>query len=106
MGVDWCVVRSTLQVLVLSVWNVEVGLGVMELLGKTKSCNIDLVTTLSNAHQEVIWLDVTMYEVVKYKPGAAPASLKQPSMAYRSKIDPAQLNQQVRVQVPDKTLCQ
>jgi len=98
-------VYSTLQVLVLSVWNV-VGLGVMELLGKTKSRNIDLVTTLPNVHQEVIWLDVTVYEVAKCKPGTAPASLKQPSMAYQSKIDPAQPNQQVRVWVPDKTLCQ
>jgi len=57
-------------------------LGIMELLGKTKSRNIDLITKLPNAHQEVIWLDVTMYEVAKYKPGTAPASLKQLSMAY------------------------
>jgi hypothetical protein len=64
---------------------VEVGLGVTELLGKTKSRNIDLITKLPNAHQEVIWLDVTMYEVAKYKPGTAPAGLKQLSMAYRSK---------------------
>jgi len=52
---------------------------------KTKSHNIDLITTFPNAHQEVIWLDVMMYEVAKYKPGTAPASLKQPSMAYQSK---------------------
>jgi len=51
-----------------------------------KSRDIDLVTALPNAHQEVIWLDVTMYEVAKYKPGTALASLKQPSMAYQSKI--------------------
>ena len=49
------------------------------------TCNIDLITKLPNAHQEVIWLDVMMYEVAKYKPGTAPAGLKQLSMAYQSK---------------------
>ena len=65
MGVDRCVASSTRQVLVLSVRNVEVRLGVTELLGKTKVDHIDLVTILSNAHQEVIWLDVMMYEVAR-----------------------------------------
>ena len=34
------------------------------LLGKTKVNHIDLVTALSNAHRKVIWLNVSMYEVV------------------------------------------
>jgi hypothetical protein len=42
---------------------VEVGLGVTDLLGETKVNDIDLVTALPNAHQEVILLDVTMYEI-------------------------------------------
>ena len=37
----------------------------MELLGKTKVDHLDLVTMLSNAQQEVIWLNVMMYEVAK-----------------------------------------
>ena len=53
---------------------------------RPKVDDLDLVTTLPNAHQEVIWLDVTMYEVEKYKPGTAMAGLKQPSLAYQSKI--------------------
>ncbi|KIJ93350.1 hypothetical protein K443DRAFT_402320 [Laccaria amethystina LaAM-08-1] len=38
-----CVPSSTCEVLVLSVRNVEVGLGVTELLGETKIDRIDLV---------------------------------------------------------------
>jgi len=82
-------------------------LGSQNFLVRPKVDDIDLVTTLPNAHQEVIWLDVTMYEVEKYKPGTAMAGLKQPSLAYQSKIsskiDLAQLNQQVRMWIPDKT---
>jgi len=42
---------SARQVLVFSVWNVEVGLGVTELLGETNIDDIDLVTVLSNSDQ-------------------------------------------------------
>jgi len=58
------VASSTRQVLVLSVQNVEVGLGATGLLGETQVDRIDLVTALPNAHQAVIRLDDTMYEVV------------------------------------------
>jgi len=39
------------------------GLGVMELLGKTEIDDIDLISTLSNAHEEVVRFDITMNEV-------------------------------------------
>ena len=63
MGVDQCVARNTCQDLIFTLWNVEVGLGVTELLGETKVNDIDFVIALSNAHQEVTLLDVTMYEI-------------------------------------------
>jgi len=39
------------------------GLGVTELLGKTEIDDIDLISTLSNAHEEVVRFDITMNEV-------------------------------------------
>ena len=45
--------------------NIQIINRLMELLGKTNVDHIDLVTMLSNAHQEVIWLDVMMYEVAR-----------------------------------------
>ena len=62
MGVDAGVASSTRQVLVLAVWNVEVGLRITVLLREAKVDDVDLVTTLTNAHQEVVRLDVTVNE--------------------------------------------
>lgn len=62
MSVDGGVTGSASQVLVLSVRNVEVRLGVAVLLGQTKVNDIDLVATLADAHQEVVRLDVTVDE--------------------------------------------
>jgi len=61
--VDGSVTSSSGQVLVLSVWDVQVRLGVSVFLGKTKIDDVDLVAALSNAHQEVVRLDITMDEV-------------------------------------------
>lgn len=60
MGVDRSVTSSTRQVLVLSVRDVEVGLGVPVLLGQTEIDNVDLVAALANTHQEVVRLDITV----------------------------------------------
>lgn len=65
MRIDGGVASSTSQILVLPVWNVEMGLGVPVLLRKTKIDNVDLVSTLANAHKEVVGLDVTMDEVAR-----------------------------------------
>lgn len=62
VGVDGSVTSSTSQVLVLSVRNVEVGLGITVLLGETEVDNVDLVATLADAHEEVIRLDITVDE--------------------------------------------
>lgn len=62
MGVDGGITSSTSQVLVLTVWDVEVSLWVSVLLGQTKINDVDLVTTLTNAHEEVVRLDITMDE--------------------------------------------
>jgi hypothetical protein len=58
--VDGCVASRARQVLVLTVWDVEVSLGVTVLLGKTEINDIDLVTTLADAHEEIVRLDVTV----------------------------------------------
>jgi hypothetical protein len=62
MGVDTGVACSTRQVLVLTVWNVEVSLRVTVLLGQTKINDVDLVATFANAHEEVVGLDVSVDE--------------------------------------------
>ena len=60
MSVDTGITGGTSQVLVLTVRNVEVSLGVAVLLGETKVDDIDLVSALANAHEEVVGLDITV----------------------------------------------
>lgn len=62
MGVDGRVTSGTSQVLVLSVRNVEVSLGITVLLGQTEIDHVDLVATLADTHEEVVRLDVTVDE--------------------------------------------
>lgn len=62
MGVDGGVARSTCQILVLSVGDVEVSLGVAILLGKTEIDNVDLVTSFTDTHEEVVGLDISVDE--------------------------------------------
>lgn len=62
VSVDGGITGSTGQVLVLSVRNVEVSLGVSVLLGQTEIDNVDLVATLANAHEEVVGLDISVNE--------------------------------------------
>jgi hypothetical protein len=62
VSVDTGVTGSSSKVLVLTVRDVEMGLGVTVFLCKTEINDINLVSTLSNAHQEVIGLDITMDE--------------------------------------------
>lgn len=64
MGVDGGVTSGTSQVLVLSVRDVEVGLGVPVLLGETKVDHVDLVASLADTHEEVVGLDVTVDEAL------------------------------------------
>ena len=63
MSVDGSVTSSASQVLVLSIGDVKVGLRVPVLLGETKIDDINLVATLSNSHQKVVWLDVAVDEI-------------------------------------------
>jgi hypothetical protein len=60
--VDTSVPGGTSQVFVLTVRNVEVSLWVTVLLGQSKIDDVDLVTTLSDAHKEVIRLDIAVDE--------------------------------------------
>lgn len=62
MGIDTRIAGGSRQVLVLTVWDMEVGLGVTVLLRQAKIDDIDLVAPLSDAHQEVVRLDVPMDE--------------------------------------------
>jgi hypothetical protein len=62
VGVDAGVTGGTSQVLVLSVRDVEVSLGITILLGQTKVNDVDLVAALANAHEEVVGLDIAVDE--------------------------------------------
>jgi hypothetical protein len=57
------VARSSGEILVLSVRDVKMGLGVTELLGETEIDDLDLIFTLSNAYEEVVRFDIVMNEV-------------------------------------------
>jgi hypothetical protein len=60
MSVDRCVTSSSSKVLVLSVRNVEMSLGVSVLLGQTEINNVDLIATLADTHKEVVRLDISV----------------------------------------------
>ena len=62
VSVDTGVTGSSSEVLVLTVGDVEVSLGVAVLLGQTKVNHVNLVATLADTHQEVIGLDITVNE--------------------------------------------
>jgi hypothetical protein len=62
MGVDGGVTGSASQVLVLPIGDMKVGLGITVLLCQTKVNDINLIPTLTNAHEEVIGLDITVDE--------------------------------------------
>ena len=50
MSVDGCITGGSCQVLVLTVWNVEVSLRVAVLLCQSEVDDIDLISTLPNPH--------------------------------------------------------
>lgn len=62
VSVDTGITGSSSQVLVLTVRDVEVSLGVAVFLCETKIDDVDLVSTLTDTHQEVVGLDITMNE--------------------------------------------
>src|SRR6266536_2784682 len=62
VGINRGITSSTGQVLVLPIRNVEVSLWVTVLLCQTEINDIDLVTALANAHEEVIRLNITVDE--------------------------------------------
>jgi hypothetical protein len=62
MGIDGGITGSSRQVLVLTVGDVEMSLWVTILLGQTEIDDIDLVATLTNTHEEVVGLDITVDE--------------------------------------------
>ena len=62
VGVDAGIASSSCKILVLTVWDVKMGLRVTVFLCKTKVDDIDLISTLANPHEEVVGLDVTVDE--------------------------------------------
>lgn len=65
MGVDTGVTGGTSQVLVFTVRDMEMSLGVAIFLRQTEIDNVDLVPSLANAHEEVVGLDIAMDEVTR-----------------------------------------
>ena len=64
MGVDTGVTGGSSQVLVFPVRDMEMTLWVAVLLCQSKINDIDLVSTLANAHQKVVGLDIAVNEVL------------------------------------------
>ena len=62
MSIDRRITCRSRQVLVLTVWNVKMGFGVTVFLGQSEINYIDLISTLSNSHQEVVRLYITVDE--------------------------------------------
>lgn len=62
MSIDTGVTCGAGQILVLSVRDMEVRLGVAIFLSKTEINDVDLISTLSDAHEEVIRFNITMDE--------------------------------------------
>lgn len=63
MSIDRGVPGGTSQVLVLPVRDVQVSLGVSVLFGQTEINHIDLIASFPNAHEEIVWLDVSVDKV-------------------------------------------
>ena len=62
MGVDTGVSWGASQVLVFSIWYMGICFRITETLCQTKVDHVDLIAALADAHQEIIWLDITMNE--------------------------------------------
>lgn len=62
MSVDRSVTGCTSQVLIFTVWNVEVSLGVSVLLRQTEIDDIDLIASLADAHEEIVRFDIAVDE--------------------------------------------
>jgi len=62
VSVDRGISGSAGKVLVLSIRDMEVGLGVAVLLCEAEVDNVDLVASLADAHQEVVGLDIAVDE--------------------------------------------
>lgn len=60
VGVDGCITCSAGQILVLTVRDMEMSLGISVFLSQTKINDIDLIAPLANAHEEIIRFDITM----------------------------------------------
>lgn len=64
MGVDGGVAGGACEVLILAVGDVLVRSGVTVFLGQAKVDDVDQVALLAQPHQEVVWLHVSVDEVL------------------------------------------
>ena len=62
MGIDGSITGGSSQVLVLSVWDVEVRLRITVLLRQTEINHVDLISPLADAHKKVVGFDVAVDE--------------------------------------------
>lgn len=65
VGVDGGIAGCSRQIFAITVRDVLTRLRVAEALGEAEVDDIDVVLLLSNADQEVVWLDVTMQKVAR-----------------------------------------
>lgn len=64
MRVYACISSSACQVFSFSPWYMRVGLGVSKSFGQAKVYQIHEVIMAIQAHQKVIWLDITMNKLL------------------------------------------
>lgn len=64
MGVDGGVAGGACEVLILAVGDVLVRSGVTVFLGQAKVDDVDQVALLAQPHQEVVWLHVSVDEIL------------------------------------------
>lgn len=65
MCVDGGIARRPCEILVLSIRDMLVGAGVSVLLGQTKVNDVDQVAFLSQPHEEVIWLHISVDKILR-----------------------------------------
>lgn len=63
MRIDTGITSGPSQVLVFTVGNVQMRSWITVLFGQAKINHVDLVPALTDAHQKIVWLDVSVEKV-------------------------------------------
>ena len=67
MGIDRCIAGCSRKVFILFILNMLMCFGVTVPLGETEIDNVYNMRFLAEAHEEILWLNIPMYEVLGMK---------------------------------------